>query len=55
MKKKLYTAIAAVKWNLPQHYSIPVGEGCCIFVIHDCSPLQHVVKEPQLRHSELRH
>jgi hypothetical protein len=55
MKKKLHTAIAAVKRNSPQHYSIPVGEGCRIFVIHDCSPLQHVTKEPQLRHSELRH
>jgi hypothetical protein len=55
MKKKLHTAIAVVKWNLPQHYSVPVGEGRHIFVIHDCSPLQHVAKEPQLRHSELRH
>jgi hypothetical protein len=55
MKKKLHTAIAAVKRNLPQHFSVPIGEGCRIFVIQDCSPLQHVAKELQLRHSELRH
>jgi hypothetical protein len=55
MKKKLHTAIAAVKRNSPQHYSVPIGEGRRIFVIHDCSPLQYVTKEPQLWHSELRH
>jgi hypothetical protein len=55
MKKKLYMAIVAMKRNLPQHYSVPVGEGRRIFIIHDCSPLQHVAKEPQLRHSKLHH
>jgi hypothetical protein len=55
MKKKLHTAIAAVKRNSPQHYSVPIGEGRRIFVIHDCSSLQYVAKEPQLRHNELRH
>jgi hypothetical protein len=55
MKKKLHTAIAAAKRNSPQHYSVPIGEGHRIFIIPDCSSLQYVAKELQLRHSELRH
>jgi hypothetical protein len=55
MKKKLHTAIVAVKRNSPQHYFVPIGEGLHILVIHDCSLLQHVAKELQFRHNELRH
>jgi hypothetical protein len=52
-ENQLNMAIASANRSLPQHLSIIVGEGRCIFATHNYSLLQHVVKEPQLWQGEL--